>query len=183
LRIISGTYKSRKIHTPSLSDPKGNRLRPTSDRAKETLFDILQSRVDFTGMVCLDLFAGTGSLGFECISRGADSALFVDRSRLSEELIGSTSRELGCQENVEFYRQDVSAFLSNNPDVYFDLIFADPPYDFPEYAEFIQKVLSRNFGVFVFESGKDEGVIDTGNRFEVIDKKVGFTFFKIFISI
>ena len=81
MRIIAGLFKSRKIYSPVTgNNNKPGDIRPTSDRARETVFDILNNRFDFSGFSCLDLFAGTGAFGFECLSRGAGFVNFVDYS-------------------------------------------------------------------------------------------------------
>ena len=180
MRIISGEYKSRKIFTPSLSESGTSKLRPTSDRARETLFDVLHNRIDFSGASCLDLFAGTGSFGFECISRGASTCEFVDKSRKSGELIQKTASSLGCEEQVNFYRTDALTFLNGEPDKGYDLIFADPPYDYGKFIDLSKAVLAREFGTFILESGKNISFSIDDVRFNMIDKKVGNTYFKIF---
>jgi 16S rRNA (guanine966-N2)-methyltransferase len=182
MRIISGKYKSRKIFTPGTADSKNRALRPTSDRARETLFDTLHHRINFTGMKCLDLFAGTGSFGFECISRGAESCDFVDMSRITYELIHKTADGLGCSGQVIYIRRDALAFLIENPDTYYDIIFADPPYDFPKIQKLAEEVLKRKLGVFILESGKEISTPAAEKGFEILNKKVGYTHFKIFIT-
>jgi 16S rRNA (guanine966-N2)-methyltransferase len=182
LRIISGKYKSRKIFTPGIKDPKKNLIRPTSDRAREMIFDVLQSRLDLEGASCLDLFSGTGAIGFECISRGAGSCKFVDILWKSHDLIMKTADELGCRENISFFKKDALSFFNGTGEEYFDFIFADPPYDYPDFQKLSDEVLKRKFGVFILESGKEVSSPSAEKDFEVLNKKVGYTHFKFFIT-
>jgi 16S rRNA (guanine(966)-N(2))-methyltransferase RsmD len=121
LRIISGKHKKRVIRPP-----KGMKERPTTDRAKEGLFNILQNRFDLDEVKVLDLFAGTGSISFEFCSRGEARVTAVERDRKLSSFIVRTAMELGMERlNVE--NKDVLRYLDNCQKSY-DLIFADPPY-------------------------------------------------------
>lgn len=130
MRIISGTAKGRRISVPNTDD-----VRPTTDRVREALFSHLGNRV--VGANVLDLFAGSGALGLESLSRGAASAVFVERSRaiysaLQKNLIG-----LGLHKNAQLLCMDGIGYLKKNgeklkkSETLFDLIFLDPPYDGP----------------------------------------------------
>lgn len=185
MRIISGKYRSRKLHTSEISKKAGSgpALRPTSDRAKQMLFDILANRIDFEGITCLDLFAGTGSLGFECLSRGAEVCHFADYSAESENTILKTAAELGCLQQVKFIRRDVIACLSENEKKHYDLILADPPYTYDQYGNLINTILKRKFGIFVLEYRRGTGLdAEAKEGIEIIDREAGLTAFKIFIS-
>jgi 16S rRNA (guanine966-N2)-methyltransferase len=123
MRIISGTSRGRKLATPrSLS------LRPTSDRVKESIFNILQDKVD--GRVVLDLFAGTGNLGIEALSRGAKRAVFVEKGRHAIQLIQRNLAQLGFGEKSEILEKDVNRAIGilKQRGECFDLVFMDPPY-------------------------------------------------------
>jgi 16S rRNA (guanine966-N2)-methyltransferase len=128
LRIIGGRIRGRKLLTPGKRF--GALIRPTSDRAREALFNILGSRV--TGARVLDLFAGTGALGLEALSRGATSALFVDASLKAVELIERNVAACGFAGQVAVLRRDLTtglAFLAAmTPAGGFDLVLLDPPY-------------------------------------------------------
>lgn len=122
MRIISGKYKGRKI------EPSGNLpVRPTTDFAKEGLFNVLNNMVDFEGLEVLDLFAGTGNISFEFISRGCASVLAVEQNYNCTKFIKSMAEKLN-EHNVRVQNSDVFRFLgfATHP---FDLIFADPPFD------------------------------------------------------
>lgn len=186
MRIISGKYKSRKIYTsspPKEDCVKGNisGFRPTTDRAKETLFNVLNNLADFTGMLCLDLFAGSGALGFEAVSRGAESCDFVENSPKQIECINRTAEELGF-EQYTVYNEDVIRFLKLNTGAQYDIIFADPPYAYEHYDELVNEVMQMRFSVFVLEHGMHCKFMYNVSDYDVIDKIIGAVSFKIFIN-
>ncbi|MDD3831268.1 MAG: 16S rRNA (guanine(966)-N(2))-methyltransferase RsmD [Clostridia bacterium] len=118
MRVISGKYKGRKILIPRTD------LRPTLDRTKQTLFNILQ--FDIEGATVLDLFAGSGSLGIEAHSRGASKVVFVDSNQTACECIKANCNQVMC--NGKIYKSDYNVALANMGDK-FDIIFIDPPYE------------------------------------------------------
>ena len=134
MRIISGTSRGRKLATP-----RNHSLRPTSDRAKESLFNILREEME--GKVVLDLFAGTGNLGIEALSRGAKKALFVEKGRQAVRLIQRNLTQLGLEERSEILPKDVNRAIGilNQRGEFFDLILMDPPYE----KGLIQKTLMK----------------------------------------
>jgi 16S rRNA (guanine966-N2)-methyltransferase len=185
MRIISGKYKSRKIFSVPVSKVHGNsenNLRPTTDSARETLFNVLSNRISFEGIKCLDLFAGTGSFGFECISRGAESADFVEISGNQIQSIKKTAKELQCEEQVKVYKQNALHFLKEPSSLYYDLIFADPTYNFAQYSDLIKNVLNNKFRIFVLEFGSESNFLIDIKEYDIIDKKAGITNFKIFVA-
>jgi 16S rRNA (guanine966-N2)-methyltransferase len=119
LRIIGGEWRGRKIHFPPVAA-----IRPTPDRVRETVFNWLQS--DITGSRCLDLFAGSGALGLEALSRGAARVVFVDVDPAVTRHVAATLAELGC-ERGEAVCADAGRYLSG-PVEPFDIVFLDPPY-------------------------------------------------------
>lgn len=123
MRIIAGTYRSRTIITP-----KGDATRPTTDRARESLFNILSHNFDLDGVRVLDLFAGSGAFGFESLSRGADHVTFIDSARNAIEAITANREAFDAEEVTSIIKLDVYKWLSSATGQY-DLVFADPPYD------------------------------------------------------
>ena len=152
MRIISGTYGGRR-----LSPPKNITARPTTDFAKESLFNLLNNRIDFEGIDMLDLFAGTGGIGIECISRGAREVTAVEIAHVQQNWIINCCRQLGIK-NLSVIRGDVFKFLSACRTKY-DLIFADPPYALDRMEELPDVILSQDIlkeeGWLVIEHGKD----------------------------
>ena len=137
MRIITGTSKGRRLVTP-----KNQSVRPTSDRVKESIFNILGRDVE--GKVVLDLFAGTGNLGIEALSRGAEKALFVEKGRQAIRLIQRNISQCGMQERSEILSRDVCraiGILSRRGES-FDLILMDPPYAKGLIQETLTKLLS-----------------------------------------
>ena len=124
MRIISGTSKGRKLVTP-----RSQSLRPTSDRVKESIFNILQD--DIVGKVVLDLFAGTGNLGIEALSRGAKKTIFVEKGRQALRLIQRNLTKFGLEERSEILPKDANRAIGilKQRGESFDLILMDPPYE------------------------------------------------------
>jgi len=176
MRIISGIYARRRLRTP-----KNLRLRPTTDQAKEGLFNILANRYYFDELKVLDLFAGTGNIGFEFVSRGAISVTAVENNLVHFKFITSVKKDLEM-ETLEPYKADVFKFLAYNTRI-FDIVFADPPYDMPEVdqipnAIFADKLLSEH-GVFILEHSSNHD-FSTHANFKELRKygKVHFSFFE-----
>ncbi len=187
MRIISGKYKSRRVYTSSPAKEncvKGNisSFRPTTDRAKETLFNVLNNILDFEDITCLDLFAGSGALGFEALSRGARSCDFVETASKQLAMIKKTSAELGCDTQIEIFSEDVIRFLKLHTGAQYDLVFADPPFAYEHYNELITEAMHLNFGIFVLEYGTDFDFMYNTSDYDLIDKKIGAVSFKIFVS-
>lgn len=126
MRIIAGTFRGRALASVGKGDA-GAHLRPTTDRVRESLFNVLNHRVDFDGLRVLDLFAGTGALGLEALSRGADHVTFVDDGRVAQGLIRKNIGIVGAQAQTGLIRRDATR-LGDNPDAPYDLVFLDPPY-------------------------------------------------------
>jgi 16S rRNA (guanine966-N2)-methyltransferase len=125
-RIIAGAYGGRRIQTP-----KGDGTRPTSDRVREAMFSSIESELGgFDGLHVLDLFAGSGALGLEAMSRGAVSAVFVESDARAAAVIKGNAKDLGAAGAV-VVRATVTAYLERQPDRRFDLVFLDPPYAVP----------------------------------------------------
>jgi 16S rRNA (guanine(966)-N(2))-methyltransferase RsmD len=171
MRIIAGEYKSRSLKTPG----KKEGIRPTTDRARETLFNILNNFFDFEEAKIADLFCGTGSFGIECLSRGAAFAIFVDKDvKLAEENV----KVLKLEDATEIIRGDALLFLRDES-MDIDLIFADPPYDYIFYNKLLEKV-SRLSTYFILEHSRNYVVADEFKPFMTRQKEVGVTFFSFF---
>jgi len=146
VRIIGGELRSRMI---SLPDAEG--LRPTPDRVRETLFNWLGQTL--YGRTCLDLFAGSGALGFEAASRGAERVVMVERNPAVLRALQDNVKKLGCA-NVFIQGQDGLEFVSRDAQQY-DVIFLDPPFQsdyLPRLLEILPQRLNKN-GVVYVESG------------------------------
>jgi len=137
MRVIAGRYKGRRLHTV-----RDLSVRPATDRVKQTIFDVLMTRLDLSGARVLDLFAGSGSLGIEALSRGASYALFLENNEDAAELIESNLALLGCTDRSAVFASDAMRMqLRGEPA--FDLVFADPPYTFSSTAE-IPAMIRKN---------------------------------------
>ncbi len=121
IRIIGGRFRGRRLHFPNATG-----LRPTADRLRETLFNWLQFEIE--GARCLDLFAGSGALGLEALSRGAAFVRFVDQAQAVVRQLRENLGLLGVNEQAEVVRGDAARLLRGRPERPFDLVFLDPPY-------------------------------------------------------
>jgi len=140
VRVIAGSARGR-----TLSSPSGTRVRPTADRVKEALFSSLGSRFgSFNGLTVLDLFAGSGALGIEALSRGAVAAVFVDNHPDSLLLVRKNLELAGLAQAAEILRYDVIKAVAHleADDKRFDIIFADPPYAEKELTEQLLRLLA-----------------------------------------
>ena len=137
MRIISGSHKGRRLRVP-----KNLPVRPTTDRSKEALFNILQNQYEWSEIKTLDLFSGTGNISYEFASRGVSSVTSVDQNRFCAGFISLSSKELELE--IEVIQRDVFKFVKDCS-LEFDLIFADPPYDTGEekYFELIQLIFEN----------------------------------------
>lgn len=133
-RVISGKYRGA-----ILMAPKGDKTRPTSDKVKEALFSMLQSEIPDSDI--LDLFAGSGQIGIEAVSRGAQEAVFVEQNAKSLQIIQANITKLHIEDETEIYRMEISKALRILGDAgkVFDIIFMDPPYS--EAATYALKVM------------------------------------------
>jgi len=136
MRIVSGTHRGRKINPPNNLD-----VRPTTDRAKEALFSILDSRYYFYDKNVLDLFSGTGNISFEFASRGCEKITAVDKNSKCVHFIEETKEELKM--NINTVQADCIKYLGNL-NQQFNFIFADPPYSFEEYQKLKDIIVANN---------------------------------------
>ncbi|MCB0706191.1 MAG: RsmD family RNA methyltransferase [Saprospiraceae bacterium] len=126
MRIIGGTFKGRRFNPPANKWP----TRPTTDYAKEALFNILYNRLDFESLKVLDLFGGTGNHSYEWISRGCRSVTYVDQFAPAVAFAKKISATLQIEEFIQIHKAEVFKFIQKDSNTY-DLIFADPPYEMP----------------------------------------------------
>ena len=153
MRVISGIYKRRRFDVPHTF-----KARPTTDFAKENLFNVLMNYLDFEeGVTALDLFAGTGSISIELVSRGCDRVISVEKDRDHYAFICKVMKELKTDKCLPV-RGDVFRYIQGSRER-FDFIFADPPYALKELSTIPQKIfeykLLKPEGLFVLEHGKD----------------------------
>ena len=137
MRIISGIHKGRRLKAP-----KKLPVRPTTDRSKEALFNIIQHQIEFSEITVLDLFSGTGSISYEFASRGVTQLTAVDKNKHCIQFIQSTAESLAM--DIRIIQKDCFAYLDEDKGRY-DLIFADPPYEFDlkTYENIITLALKR----------------------------------------
>ncbi len=153
MRIVSGRYKGRRLDLP-----KNFKARPTTDFAKENLFNILSNSIDWEDVKALDLFGGTGSISFELVSRGCPQVTCVEKYPPNYSFIEKTKGLLDAKE-LRIFKMDVFKFLEISKDQ-FDFIFADPPYDLPFLKEVPKLIIEKNLlkpgGIFIMEHSKSD---------------------------
>ncbi|MBO4850583.1 MAG: 16S rRNA (guanine(966)-N(2))-methyltransferase RsmD [Prevotella sp.] len=158
MRIITGIYKGRRFDIP-----RTFKARPTTDFAKENIFNVLNGYIDFEGKHALDLFAGTGGISMEFLSRGCSQVVSVEADRDHHAFIKQCMARLGTEGSI-VVRGDVFKFIANCHQQ-FDIIFADPPYALPRLSELPSLVLGSDLllpdGLFVLEHGKKEDFSQT----------------------
>lgn len=128
MRIIRGKYGKRRFDVP-----RNITARPTTDFARENIFNVIENRIDLEGIAALDLFAGTGAISFELLSRGCASVTAVEKSGTQYAFIRKVAQTLG-ETNLRLIKGDVFKFIAADKSKY-DFIFADPPYDLPRFGE------------------------------------------------
>ncbi|MDD2436798.1 MAG: RsmD family RNA methyltransferase [Massilibacteroides sp.] len=153
MRIISGKYGHRRFSVPSSFG-----ARPTTDFAKENLFNVLMNLINWEETEALDLFSGTGSIAFELLSRGCRTVTAVEKNHVHATFIAKVGRELK-EDNLNLICGDAFRFLNVAQPESFDFIFADPPYALPELASIPELILKRNLlkskGILVMEHPKE----------------------------
>jgi len=176
MRIIGGKLKGRKLNAPHLPD-----ARPTTDFARESLFNILQSRYVIEDAKVLDLFAGSGSIAFEFISRGAQKVTCVDLYSPGLAFIRNTAKDWDCR--IETVRSDVFRYLKVKSTA-FDIVFADPPFDLKNVTELPKLIIENGWlkenGLLIAEHGK-AGQFSGFDKF-VEERAYGKVHFSFFIN-
>lgn len=152
MRIITGKLKGRTVPIP-----KTDQLRPTSDRTKEGMFSVIAARRYFDDTEILDLFAGSGNLGFEAISRGSHHVTFVDNNSDHINHINKLAETFSVSDQISTVVSDIERYLEKCTKK-FDIIFADPPYDYHYMEQMVEIILSNNWlnsdGWFILEHDK-----------------------------
>lgn len=174
MRIISGSYKGKKIIAP-----KNLPIRPTTDFAKEGLFNFLNNHFHFSEISVLDLFCGSGNISYEFLSRGSKNIVCVDQSSACIKFVHKTAQIL-YPHSIKTIKSDCLNYLKKCNDN-FDIIFADPPYNYKQYDELIalannMSIIKPN-GMFIVEHDSKLN-LDQANPFDV--RKYGNVCFSIF---
>jgi 16S rRNA (guanine966-N2)-methyltransferase len=178
VRIVSGKLKGIRFNPP-----KGFPSRPTTDFAKEALFNVLEHRFTLYDLSILDLFAGTGNISYEFASREAGTILAVDKNPRCVRFIREMAEKHGLAEDIHCIQSDVLKLIPKLEGQY-DIVFADPPFDYPYYEQLIKGVLENNLldenGVFILEHGPRTNVKQFPGFKE--EKKYGNVVFSFFGS-
>lgn len=173
MRIIRGKFKTRRYKVP-----KGFPSRPTTDFAKEGLFNILEHQFLLHDLNILDLCAGTGNISFEFLSREAGFVTAIDSNYSCIRHMKKMAHELDCNDDIDIIKADIIKYL-NSVSGPFDIIFADPPYAYEHHNEIVNLVFERDLltdnGCLIVEHGK-ETTLDHITQFDVLRKYGGVNF-------
>ena len=163
MRIISGSARGTKLYTLD-----GENTRPTLDRIKESLFNIIKNNI--LDSKVLDLFAGSGALGLECASRGAKEIILCDNSKASIEIIKKNIEKTNLKEKVKLIQGNSNTILEKLKESQFDIIFIDPPYDTQLVFESVEKIFKNNMlsteGIIIIETDQDERILKEIKEYE-----------------
>jgi len=178
MRIIAGKFKGRRFDPPADKWP----TRPTTDYAKEGLFNILTNILDFESVRVLDLFGGTGSHSYEFISRGCEDVTYVDKFPDAVRFVRQTVQKLGIERELKIFQMDVFKFVQNATGQW-NYIFAGPPYQLPTIDTLPDLILEHNLllphGIFVLEHNPHHDFLNHPNLVDVRNYgKTIFSFFK-----
>ena len=177
MRIIGGKFKGRRFDTPADNWP----TRPTTDYAKEALFNILNNIMDFESIKVLDLFGGTGSHSYEFVSRGCQDVTYVDKFPSAVKFVRQTVAKLNIESQVKIYQMDVFRFIENATGQW-DYIFAGPPYALPTIDAIPDLILSKQLllsdGMLVLEHNPHHDFLNHPNLVDV--RNYGKTIFSFF---
>ncbi|MGQ1891526.1 RsmD family RNA methyltransferase [Thermophagus sp. OGC60D27] len=177
MRIVSGQLKGRRF-----SPPASFKARPTTDLAREGLFNILNNLIDFDRQIVLDLFSGTGAISYEFASRGCESITAIEKNYNHFSFIKKTAQQLGLNNQIKVIKADVFKYLERN-DKKYTFIFADPPYNLAELEELPPKVMNGQWltddGLFVLEHSPTHNFENTPFFWQSRHYgKVNFSFFR-----
>lgn len=176
MRIVRGIYKARRF-----SPPKSFPSRPTTDFAKEGIFNVIENRIDLLNLNILDLCAGTGNISIEFLSREAGTVTSVDKDSICTTYMYKLHKELEIGDEWRIVRMEVRAFLEKTKDTY-DLIFADPPYAMDFHPTIVKRVFEHGLlnekGMLIIEHGKQTDLSMLDGFVEV--RNFGNVFFSFF---
>ncbi len=178
MRIIGGRFKGRRFHPPADKWP----TRPTTDFAKEALYNILMNRIDFAEISMLDLFGGTGNHSYEAISRGCEDVTYVDQHIPCLQFVRQVAKTLEIESYIKVIRSDVSKFIPRAEANSYDLIFAGPPYGLRWLDEIPDMIITNGLlkseGVLVLEHNAHHNFEQHAHFAE--QRKYGGTYFSFF---
>lgn len=150
LRIISGEFKGRFIKVP-----QSDKIRPTTDRVRETLFNLLVNRISFENILVLDIYSGSGSLGLECLSRGASEVHFVEKDFFIYNNLLENIKSLNVESRCKIIKYDAIQFTNNKSVRNYDLILADPPFFKNDIYKVVENIKIKNYlsheGIMIVE--------------------------------
>ena len=170
MRIISGKARGTKLYTL-----EGMNTRPTLDRVKESIFNIIQNKIEDSKV--LDLFAGSGAIGLECISRGAKEAILCDKSKEAIEIIKKNAQKTHMEEQVQILNTDYETCLEKIKKQQFDIIYLDPPYETNYIVEALKKIIkfemATNESIIIVETDDEKRILKEIEDLEVkiVDKR------------
>ncbi len=172
MRVITGSARGRRLETLS-----GEDVRPTTDRIKEAVFSIIQFETE--GRCFLDLFAGSGQMGIEALSRGAKSAYFVDNSKKSVDTVKKNLKTVNLEKDAKVFSMDFVSFLSMNTEK-FDIAFLDPPYRTGALQQALELVCAsmKDSGIIIAENPLDEEILSNYGEF-ILDRQYRYGKIKI----
>ena len=166
MRIVSGRLRGRVVKMP-----KSDQVRPTTEKVKESMFNYLNHYIGFEDLTVCDIYAGSGSLGFEALSRGAAKIHFVEKNYVVQKNLESNIKSLGVERECKIFKMSAVAFSKMETSVRYDLILADPPFFHNDVHEMVENIIKNNIltdeGVMIIERSiqtQDEDVEVFGRK-------------------
>ncbi|MEI7812481.1 MAG: 16S rRNA (guanine(966)-N(2))-methyltransferase RsmD [Ignavibacteria bacterium] len=174
MRIISGIFRGRTLKVPNTKF-----TRPTTDRVRETLFTLLTNQIDFDGIKVLDIYAGSGSLGLESVSRGASEVHFIEKNYQIYKTLQENIDNLKTEINYRIYKMEALRFSTVSDHPVYDLILADPPFFKDDIHAVVKNLLKNKFltddGILIIERSVQTREKDAENFRKEFFKKIGDT--------
>lgn len=153
MRLIAGKFRGRTI-----TSPNSKYIRPMTDRVRVTLFDILSNKIDFDGIKVLDLYSGSGSIGLEALSRGADEVHFIEKNLVIYKNLMKNIHSLDVEAQCKIFKMEALKFSRMEEYEQYDLIFADPPFFNDDIYDVVENLLAKNFltedGIIIIQRSK-----------------------------